>query len=189
MAHSARDKALGTEATELGKAIASIAMKFKDVRMAERKLSTEPDNPKANLIFGRFLCFFKGDWKHGLPCLAIGTNPKLRAIAVKELTNPEGAEAQAGIGEAWVELSKGEDNSETRQRYQERARVWLEKDKAIQSVYEFVRHKGVGFAPLVVGKEYIAFQLIPEVGGSDPEYHGVIDVASMHVISLWEEGA
>lgn len=71
------------------------------------KLKTSPDDATANLEVGKYLCFFRGDWKSGLGALSRGSDATLRALAGKELAGASDAEAQAGIGDAWWDLAQG----------------------------------------------------------------------------------
>ena len=69
-------------------------------------LSGKPDDPKANLEVGKFLCFVKGDWSRGLPHLVKGSDKKLAAIAAEDLTGSDDAVKQADLGEAWFDLNR-----------------------------------------------------------------------------------
>src|SRR5262249_43078345 len=50
-----------------------------------KALRANPDAPAAAAKVGRFLCLVKGDWDAGLPLLAKGNDPKLKAAAEKDL--------------------------------------------------------------------------------------------------------
>jgi hypothetical protein len=69
------------------------------------KLKITPDDPAANLAVGQFLCFNKGDWAAGLQNLSRGSDPKLKRLAEQELLNPDTAEAQGALADAWWDLS------------------------------------------------------------------------------------
>ena len=43
---------------------------FAAAKTAQETLATNPTEAGANLNFGRWLCFYKGDWADGLPLLA-----------------------------------------------------------------------------------------------------------------------
>jgi len=73
---------------------------------AMQTLLGKPDNPAANLTAGKYFCFAKGEWETGLPLLAKGSDPALKALAEKELARPEGGEAQAALAEGWCKLAE-----------------------------------------------------------------------------------
>jgi hypothetical protein len=94
---------------------------------AKQLLDTKPDDPEANLEYGRFLCFVRRDWAAGAGLLVKGSDPSLRAVAGKELLSPATASDQLELAEAWVELSEKTRESLFKDRYRERARTWFEK--------------------------------------------------------------
>jgi hypothetical protein len=75
------------------------------VQKAEKTLAEKPDDPEANLIVGRFLCFAKGQWDDGLQRLAKGGDASLKALAKLDLATEGGpADDAAGrveAGDAW----------------------------------------------------------------------------------------
>ena len=83
-ARAARDSTLAKEASGLSRAIPDLKRLGKEYPKAEVTLSVEPDNPKANLTVGRYACFIENDWKRGLPCLARGSDARLKAAASRD---------------------------------------------------------------------------------------------------------
>ncbi|MDB5330650.1 MAG: hypothetical protein JWP03_1801, partial [Phycisphaerales bacterium] len=65
------------------------------------KLKASPDDPLANTVVGGYFCFTRGQWEKGLPFLAKGQEPAIKALAAMELRKPEGAEAAAKIADGW----------------------------------------------------------------------------------------
>ena len=65
-------------------------------------LENNPDDPDANLIAGRFLCFLKGEWEQGLPMLAKGSDAELKAMANSEFADRPDALA---LGDSWWSFS------------------------------------------------------------------------------------
>lgn len=57
---------------------------FGKARSFIKVLEEKPDDPAANLAVGKYLCFVKGDWQRGLPCLAKGSDDALKKLASKE---------------------------------------------------------------------------------------------------------
>jgi len=68
---------------------------------ARQTLIDDPADAAANLAVGRFRCLVKGDWRHGLPLLAIGSDPGLRDTATLDLKGASTAEEQVTVGDAW----------------------------------------------------------------------------------------
>jgi hypothetical protein len=92
-------------------------------RASERTLETKPDDPGANLLFGKFLCFFKRDWMAGLPKLAKGADATLRALAAQDLSAPGDAGALVARGDAWWDQAP-KHSGEARAAMQDRALEW-----------------------------------------------------------------
>jgi hypothetical protein len=65
------------------------------------RLTAAPDDAAANLEVGRHLCFYKNDWRSGLPALARGGDAALKAAARLDLSNPSTGEQRAKVGDAW----------------------------------------------------------------------------------------
>ena len=98
---------------------------FQLVKAAAITLIENPDDPKSNLIVGKFLCFVKGNWDRGLPMLAKGGEPALRALAERDLAAPSGPGLQVAIGDGWWELSQKERGT-VRRHLVARAERWYE---------------------------------------------------------------
>jgi hypothetical protein len=86
-------------------------------------LKTRPDDPDANLLAGRYLCFLKGDWDAGLPLLKKGPDGDLQILAEAELMGPTTAEDQVVIADAWFDVATGNDPA-GQTAMQRRARHW-----------------------------------------------------------------
>lgn len=89
-------------------------------------LVKNPEDPPANLVWGVYLCFTKGDWDKGLPHLAKCPDPKLKAAAAKDLMLPEEAERRMEAGDGWWALAQEEKPGARRDRLLERTRHWYE---------------------------------------------------------------
>ncbi|MDB5329260.1 MAG: hypothetical protein JWP03_411 [Phycisphaerales bacterium] len=75
------------------------------------KLKTTPDDPAANFEVGKYLCFYRNDWKAGVAALSRGSDGALRALAMKELAGADSADAQASLGDAWWDLAQASTGS------------------------------------------------------------------------------
>ena len=84
-----------------------LADEFEKVGEITDPLGNTP--PEAHLRMGRFLCFIKGDWPRGLPHLATGDDPALKAAAQSELAvGGEGAapDVQLKVADGWYEVGQ-----------------------------------------------------------------------------------
>lgn len=83
-----------------------------------------PDDVAAGAAFGKFLCFFKGDWNKGLPLIAAGAaNEDLRELAQDDLDGEVDLAKQVALGDGWWDLSRRARGA-YRQAAQDRAVYW-----------------------------------------------------------------
>lgn len=92
---------------------------------AAEKLKQNPDDPAANLLWGKYLCLVKQDWPQGLPLLAKSADVGVKAAAELELVSDKQAKQKSALGEAWLELSKKAPAAD-RSALVARARFWYE---------------------------------------------------------------
>ena len=105
--------AQGAREYKLVKEITARVEEIEEARQADdlydkavARLEEDPTNAAANLAAGRHLCFVTGDWEQGVPMLALGSDPALKALAVEELENPTSIDAQIALADAWWELAE-----------------------------------------------------------------------------------
>ena len=55
------------------------------MKKALAALDRNPTHPAANQMVGKYRCFNKGNWITGLPMLALGSDPELKALAIVDL--------------------------------------------------------------------------------------------------------
>ena len=103
--------------------VKEIAEAYEQVKAAAATLDAKPTDPEANLIVGRYKCFVKGDWDTGLLMLALGTDPALATLAVKELEGAKSADEQVKLGDSWWALADKQDGAAKGQ-IQGRAGIW-----------------------------------------------------------------
>ncbi len=73
---------------------------------SERKtLAATPDDPKANLALGKYHCVWRGDWGEGLPMLAQGSDATLKALAEKDIANPDEPAAEIALAKEWLKYA------------------------------------------------------------------------------------
>jgi formylglycine-generating enzyme required for sulfatase activity len=118
------DKFLQEQAKERSKEFSDQKRLAEDLRAPLKTLETTPEDPAANSAVGKYLVLFKRDWARGLPMLAMGSDPSLKALAAQELATPADAAAQAALGEAWAALAD-KDTPAYRTRERTRAVEWL----------------------------------------------------------------
>jgi hypothetical protein len=79
---------------------------YNNSKRAHVTLASNPSDAAASLLVGKYYCFYKSDWAIGLPHLARGSDPKLKTLAAKELANPQGADDQIALSDAWWAASE-----------------------------------------------------------------------------------
>lgn len=90
------------------KSVAEAKTAWDTARTAERVLAASPEDPAAHEIRGEYLCFIKGQWEQGLVHLSKGTDPALKALAIKERALPTETPAKVEIADGWWDLSTAE---------------------------------------------------------------------------------
>lgn len=93
--------------------------------MAGQLLATAPDDPKAHLVIGKFLCFLASDWQQGLAHLAKCGEPALKNLADRDLAGAAEPGEQLALAEAWNQWAKGAGEIE-RNGADQRAQHWLD---------------------------------------------------------------
>jgi hypothetical protein len=88
------------------KEVDAAAKAYAAAQEAMDTLKEKPDDPEANLIAGKYLCFTKADWPKGLPLLAKISNTKWQSLAERDLTGAATPTEQAKLGDAWWLTSK-----------------------------------------------------------------------------------
>ena len=87
-AKAAKDSGLAGRAQAHAENAREIQREFTKARSFLKTLEERPDDPEANLIAGKFMSLYKGDWAKGVPMLAKGSDAQIRAAALKEGTVP-----------------------------------------------------------------------------------------------------
>jgi hypothetical protein len=124
--------------TRREKQITSFAARFDGARAARVVLDKKPDDPKANRIYGEYLCLVKDDWATGCQHLARGDSPGLKATAEAELAEPDEGDNQVALGDAWWALADEYEDTESEQ-VRRRAVLWYDKCLASLSGLSKVR--------------------------------------------------
>ena len=81
---------------------------FELAKPAREILKVNPEDATANLAWGRYLCFYKGDWLTGLPLLAKSSNAALSSLAKREVEQPRDLEPLLQLGDDWWAIAEDE---------------------------------------------------------------------------------
>ena len=124
-ARKGREKELIAQAQGRIAEVAAFAKAYEDVKAAKVALGKTPDDPDANLVVGKYLCFVKRDWDKGLPKLALGKDDALKALAKQEIEGVASASEQAKLGDGWWNLAEKQEGTVKKQ-LQGRAAYWYQ---------------------------------------------------------------
>jgi len=100
------DLSLRKLAIEQREAVRVAIKAWEEVQPVVEKLASNPSDPEANLIVGRYRAFVRRDWAAGLPLLAKGSEARLKTIALADLANPTSPEEQAKLADLWWEYAE-----------------------------------------------------------------------------------
>jgi hypothetical protein len=93
------------ETNERYLAVQAMYKQWEVMQQAKAALEKDPADADANLVLGRWYCFQEDDWERGLPYLAKGSDPGLKAVAALEIASPTDAEQQLAVANAWWDLA------------------------------------------------------------------------------------
>lgn len=79
---------------------------FQKVAEFAEALRADPTDPKANLEMGKYECFVRGDWRAGLPMLALGSDETLQDLAARSLRDPKDVEQRLELANDWWEAAE-----------------------------------------------------------------------------------
>ncbi len=122
-AGKAKDASLLKKIQPRKKDIDQIVQTAEEVQDAKKTLEEKPDDPTANLVVGKYLCFLKGKWEKGIPMLVLGSDDELKQVATKDIEGGKDAKEQVAIGDGWWDLSETKKGREA-ERLKERAIHW-----------------------------------------------------------------
>lgn len=105
-AKRARDYTLLKQVIARMKGVEEIQKAHAEYQKFVTRLEESPIDPEANLAAGRYLCLEKGDWERGVSMLALGSDPGLKDLAVKELDGAASPDAQIALGDGWWDLAQ-----------------------------------------------------------------------------------
>jgi len=125
-ARQSDDPSLGRLVNNTAQRLREAEMAYNGAKKAEITLTKNPADAAANLILGKYECFFRGDWPTGLPLLAQSSDTNLKALAARELASPDKAMAQVTLADDWWNVGESLSGS-ARQTIQSHASIWYRK--------------------------------------------------------------
>ncbi|MGI9470485.1 MAG: hypothetical protein ACR2NZ_03055 [Rubripirellula sp.] len=135
---------------------------YQDYQGAIRTLSTQPQDPDANVTAGEYLAAGRAKWSEALPYFTRCSDQALKEAAEKELDYVERKESPLGVGDAWLKASRAKGFRRNRIPYMLRALDWYRLTVRDSSVEE--REKAVmGIAELnaILRPDMIDFERAP----------------------------
>jgi WD40 repeat protein/regulation of enolase protein 1 (concanavalin A-like superfamily) len=104
-----------------------VKQEYARLQPERKKLESDADDAKANLALGKFHCATRGDWQDGLPLLAHGSDAALKALAEKDLANPDEAAAESALAKDWLKYAGTQAHTKAlRLACQKRAYFWYQ---------------------------------------------------------------
>lgn len=125
-ARKSRELALVTAVQKRNNEVRAVQKGFARMQGFLDRLKDDPKDPQANLELGRYYALLKGKWDKGLPHLALGGDPDLRAMAARDLKRPAEPAGQLALADGWWELAASAKEPD-QLRLQARAKHWYEK--------------------------------------------------------------
>ena len=122
-ARRASDADLTKKMLALASESSACRIAYTQVKRDIEKLSTNPNDPGANLTVGRFHCFYKGKWDKGLAELNQCSEPMLKNLARKERALPQTPQSQTDLADEWWMAAEME-NAMLKSRIRDHARTW-----------------------------------------------------------------
>jgi hypothetical protein len=167
-ANSLKDAAYIKAAKERQAEYKSREKLWEQASQARDKLKDAPDDPSANLIWGKYLCLMRNDWESGVKLLAKGSDTRIREAAELELAQSNTPETRAQAGDSW--FAAAEANKSDKQAWLSRSKQWYEQAAVQLATAERARvEKRIGeineqLDRLTGGKARAAFPLTGLVG-------------------------
>jgi hypothetical protein len=124
IAHTSKDAGVSKIASRRSKEIGALAKSFEAIGTQLAALRRDPGDADANLAVGKWYCLTKEDWDKGLPLLAAGSDPELKAVAALEQLKPTGATEMAHIADLWWSLSEQQPDAIEKKSIAKRAVYW-----------------------------------------------------------------
>jgi hypothetical protein len=108
------------------KEVTDLKSRFDKLRKHKETLTSNPEDPVANLEIGQYECFTQGNWEVGLPLLAKGSDAALKDLAGRDLAGSAIPAEQATLGDDWWDLAEKRTGG-AREQIRRRSALWYEK--------------------------------------------------------------
>jgi hypothetical protein len=122
-ARKSNDLALSARAVNRAKEVAEAKSLYSGMKGILETLARTPDDPRANLEMGQFLCYVKGVWDLGARFLVKGSDASLKALAEKDLGAPGAPTDRVSLADGWWELAEKEKSPLRKSQLQAHART------------------------------------------------------------------
>lgn len=86
--------------------LADISKEFDKYRAALLKVEMKSEDPDANLVVGKYVCFIKGDWPMGLPHMAKSGDETLKTLATRDVGKPGDADSKVHLADGWWDMAE-----------------------------------------------------------------------------------
>jgi len=100
-ARQTRDAAIVKKITERGTALKAERQQWDAVEKAREVLKETPDDPTANLIVGKYLCFVEGEWNDGFAALVKSNDSVFKELGEKGIEPPTVTDKLVELGDLW----------------------------------------------------------------------------------------
>lgn len=97
----AQDPATTQNANDRNKRYIAERQLYDTLAKARATLEATPDDPDANLLLGKHLCFVQDEWETGLPLLAKGKDPVFKELAAQSIPAPTEIAEVLTLGDKW----------------------------------------------------------------------------------------
>jgi hypothetical protein len=109
LSRALQNKAFRDRTIRLKEEIEKAHGEWAPVLKARQTLATNPSDPAAALVDGRYRCLVAGDWTSGLPVLAKGGSDPLALAAQLDVAGASDSKAAAAIADSWFDLAKSDE--------------------------------------------------------------------------------
>jgi hypothetical protein len=99
--------ALVSNIRKRGEEVTALQKEFARWKPFADALRQNPKDAEASLEMGKYYALVRGNWERGLPLLAQGSDPSLKAIAAADLEEPKNGPGLVALAVAWQKLAKG----------------------------------------------------------------------------------
>ncbi len=172
IARKSRDRALTAEAGAGRKLVIELRREHEEAKATADTLVQTPEDERANMTLGKYLCLRKGNWLLGLRFLARAGDSQLRDLALRDLARPQTAAEQMKLADDWMTYSKSP-RAKNADWLAINTHYWLGRAKGLITATEAERetaaaiYKRMG-TPVIVRSERLTSGTLPEIGFSIP---------------------